>query len=251
MVATKEQERTTLEKIKQLVAELGENSYLATAFTGAFELAEENIENDAAHTTKYYIDRAIKAADTEKRINEELTTTKAMLAAVQEAHRATTENFNETQERASKYAREVEREKESAYHKGAQMAVRKYPATEYKGRMFKVYQEIKDPYENQKPVGEIELSEGIYIGGDLYIVPMQVFATSNPALLKVVFMVAGGCDSLWHSVALQSDFAEITDNNIRTSFMTTDRKLYYHSGASDCEGVYDLTPQPWRLEGMD
>ncbi len=35
MIATKEQERKTLEKIKQMVAELGENSYLAAAFTGA------------------------------------------------------------------------------------------------------------------------------------------------------------------------------------------------------------------------
>ncbi len=46
MIATKEMERNTLEKIKGMVAELGENSYLAAAFTGAFELAEQNIEND-------------------------------------------------------------------------------------------------------------------------------------------------------------------------------------------------------------
>lgn len=46
MIATKEQERNTLEKIKQMVAELGENSYLAAAFTGAFEMAEQNIEDD-------------------------------------------------------------------------------------------------------------------------------------------------------------------------------------------------------------
>ncbi|MDD2269232.1 MAG: hypothetical protein PHY15_06750 [Eubacteriales bacterium] len=142
----------------------------------------------------------------------------------------------------------AEKEKEEAYHKGAMMAVRRYPATEYKGRMFKIYKEVKDPYENQKPEGEIELSEGVYIGGDLYIVPMQVFKTDNPALLKVVFIVAGGCNSLFYSNALQSDFAEITDNNIRTSFMTFDRKLYYHNGACDCEGIYDLTPQQWRLD---
>ena len=35
--ATKEQERETLEKIKQMVAELGPQSYLATAFEGCFE----------------------------------------------------------------------------------------------------------------------------------------------------------------------------------------------------------------------
>jgi hypothetical protein len=142
----------------------------------------------------------------------------------------------------------AEQEKETAYRKGAQAAVRKYPATEYKGRVFKIFNEIKDPYENQKSAGEIELSEGVYMGGDLYIVPMQVFKTDNPALLKVVFMVAGGCNTLPSCTALQSDFAEITDNNIRTALMTKDRKLYYHSGAIDCEGIYDLTPQPQRLE---
>lgn len=108
MIATKEKERQVLEKIKKMVAELGENSYLAAAFTGSFELAEQNIDNDAAYTAQYYIDRVVKAADTEKRINEELTTTKTMLAAVQEAHRATTENFDATQERASKYANEID-----------------------------------------------------------------------------------------------------------------------------------------------
>jgi len=50
MIATKEQERKALEKIRKMVADLGENSYLASAFTGAFELAEQNIEDDAAYT---------------------------------------------------------------------------------------------------------------------------------------------------------------------------------------------------------
>lgn len=38
MIATKEEERQVLEKIKKMVAELGENSYLAAAFTGSFEM---------------------------------------------------------------------------------------------------------------------------------------------------------------------------------------------------------------------
>lgn len=50
--ATKDQERETLEKIKAMVAELGPQSYLATAFDGAFEDAEENIENDFAFSMK-------------------------------------------------------------------------------------------------------------------------------------------------------------------------------------------------------
>lgn len=48
--ATKEQERETIEKIKAMVAELGPQSYLATALEGVFELAEMNIDEDAAYS---------------------------------------------------------------------------------------------------------------------------------------------------------------------------------------------------------
>ena len=50
--ATKAQERETLEKIKAMVEELGPNSYLKTAFTGVYEVAEENIDMDAAFSLK-------------------------------------------------------------------------------------------------------------------------------------------------------------------------------------------------------
>lgn len=48
--ATKEQERETLEKIKAIVAELGPQSYLKTAFEGVYEVAEMNIDEDAAYS---------------------------------------------------------------------------------------------------------------------------------------------------------------------------------------------------------
>ena len=50
--ATKEQEREALEKTKAMVAELGPQSYLATAFEGCFEDAEQSIEDDAAYSMK-------------------------------------------------------------------------------------------------------------------------------------------------------------------------------------------------------
>lgn len=56
--ATKEQERETLEKIKEMVAELGPRSYLATAFEGTFEDAETNIENDFAFSMKARVESA-------------------------------------------------------------------------------------------------------------------------------------------------------------------------------------------------
>ena len=50
--ATKAQEREALEKIKAMVAELGPDSYLKTAFEGVFQDAEDNIEDDAAYSMK-------------------------------------------------------------------------------------------------------------------------------------------------------------------------------------------------------
>lgn len=46
MIATKDQERKALEKIKKIISDLGENSYLKMAFDGCFEIAESNIDND-------------------------------------------------------------------------------------------------------------------------------------------------------------------------------------------------------------
>ena len=60
--ATKDQERETLEKIKAMVAELGPQSYLATAFEGCFEDAETNIENDFAFSMKSRVETAEEKA---------------------------------------------------------------------------------------------------------------------------------------------------------------------------------------------
>lgn len=46
--ASKQQERDALEKIRKIVDSLGPDSYLATAFSGCFEDAEQNIDNDFA-----------------------------------------------------------------------------------------------------------------------------------------------------------------------------------------------------------
>lgn len=69
--ATKEQERDTLSKIKQMVEELGPQSYLATAFRGAFEDAEQNIEDDAAYSWYDRAESATKRAEAaEERLKE-------------------------------------------------------------------------------------------------------------------------------------------------------------------------------------
>lgn len=78
-MTTKEQERKALARIRKIVAELGEDSYLATAFDGAWEIAEENIDYDFAGSVKWYVsqyhelsDEIRKAAEESEKMNREL-----------------------------------------------------------------------------------------------------------------------------------------------------------------------------------
>lgn len=52
VLSTKRNERETLEIIRQLVADLGPQSYLGTAFDGCFDDAEINIEDDLAFSMR-------------------------------------------------------------------------------------------------------------------------------------------------------------------------------------------------------
>ena len=51
-MATKDEERQALEKIKKIISALGEDSYIGFAFDGCVDLALENIENDFASSYK-------------------------------------------------------------------------------------------------------------------------------------------------------------------------------------------------------
>ena len=62
-MTSKQEERKALEQIKKIVASLGENSYIATAFEGCFEIAEENIENDFGCSMKQRKEAAEYAED--------------------------------------------------------------------------------------------------------------------------------------------------------------------------------------------
>lgn len=85
--ATKEQERETLEKIKAMVAELGPQSYLATAFEGCFADAESNIENDFGDSMRRRwksTEEQLSAAQEEvSRLKAELNEAREQLAAAQ------------------------------------------------------------------------------------------------------------------------------------------------------------------------
>ena len=63
-MSTKQQELEALKKICEIVAELGLDSYIATAFEGCFEIARSNIENDFADSMK------ARWQDADRKLNE-------------------------------------------------------------------------------------------------------------------------------------------------------------------------------------
>lgn len=66
MSATKDQERTALEKIWQIVTGLGPDSYIGMAFTGVWEIAEENIDNDFGQSARERWELAREEAEKQK-----------------------------------------------------------------------------------------------------------------------------------------------------------------------------------------
>ena len=80
MIATKEQERKALEKIRKIVDELGEGSYLAMAFEGCFEDAEENIANDAGCSWKQRAEHYLNEGVAEHQVVLQLQSDKEALA---------------------------------------------------------------------------------------------------------------------------------------------------------------------------
>lgn len=71
-MVTKNEERKALEQIKKIIEKLGDDSYIAVAFEGCFEIAEENIDNDMACSMKQRYDMADKEAWDAQRSNKEL-----------------------------------------------------------------------------------------------------------------------------------------------------------------------------------
>ena len=71
-MTTKEQERKALAQIQKIVDGLGENSYVAAAFEGCFEIAADNIENDFACNLLQRIEAAEREAGRLKQEVEKL-----------------------------------------------------------------------------------------------------------------------------------------------------------------------------------
>lgn len=104
-------------------------------------------------------------------------------------------------------------------------------AEEGKLRTFPIFKETGSPYENDEPVGKIELKQAQYVGGDLYAIPMQVYETENPLTLKIVYLL--GNLFCRNNVSM----ATVDGNNIRVSEMTRDGVMIHrHPGERDLEG---------------
>lgn len=71
-LTTKEQERKAIQKIRKIVKELGENSYVGFAMDGVLELAEKNIRDDTAYSMKKRAEIAWERADKAEKENKNL-----------------------------------------------------------------------------------------------------------------------------------------------------------------------------------
>ena len=89
--ATKRNERDTLEVIRQMVADLGPDSYLATAFQGCFEIAEQNIENDFADSLQGRLELA------EKKLRDEIAEKQRVRDEAQKTIKELEEKLDESQ----------------------------------------------------------------------------------------------------------------------------------------------------------
>lgn len=112
-MATKEQERNALSQIIQIVNGLGNDSYIAIAFEGCFDMARDNIQNDYACSMKKERDmvceqlneaedtiqcRENELADKEKEIHDLRKTVETLTSEKLELH----ERLHEAEETGSK-----------------------------------------------------------------------------------------------------------------------------------------------------
>ena len=116
-----------------------------------------------------------------------------------------------------------------------------YPAVEYRGATFDIYSDNKDPYDNDKAIGTIELAEATYIGGDLYMIPMQIFKTEHPLLLKAIVLISDLYGNDTHSYGM------IRGNNIRSVELSVCGFARYDEDGRRSPEAWDLRPAPDRV----
>ena len=103
-MTTREQEKKALEQIKEIIAGLGENSYIATAMDGMIDDAEDNIENDWAMSWK---DRAVTASKRYEKAEAELVKVSKEKAGVQKLYEGAEQAIKAETNRANQLANRI------------------------------------------------------------------------------------------------------------------------------------------------
>lgn len=105
MITTKEQERKALDKIRKIIAELGEDSYVAAAFEGCCETAQINIDNDWACSLQQEIDANEKQISNLRLENSKLRTE---LEAEKIFHKQALENLQTASSNCADYKDKIQ-----------------------------------------------------------------------------------------------------------------------------------------------
>lgn len=103
-MTTREQEKKALEQIKEIIAGLGKDSYIAIAMDGMIDDAEDNIENDWAMSWK---DRAATATKRYEKAEAELVRVSKEKAAVQRLYEEAEQAVKAELSRSSQLASRV------------------------------------------------------------------------------------------------------------------------------------------------
>lgn len=146
-MTTKEQEIKALEKIRKIVNDLGEDSYIAIAFEGCFKDAEENIDNDFGVSMYSRWQGAEKKIEEYKKLRDELIRDynllknenkqlKADLERVEENREYWYTKANETTQETIKYVAEIETYKKSTEELTKQVKAQEETIMKLKAKLY-------------------------------------------------------------------------------------------------------------------
>lgn len=134
-MTTKEQERKALEQIRKIVAGLGEDSYIGTAFEGCFKVAEDNIENDWACSMKERAEIAERNLVLER--NRMMQMQKELDAREQEV-KELQEEIEYLRKRGLELVLECEKEAQNAIAETKEVKVETVDGVDYYGRFARI-----------------------------------------------------------------------------------------------------------------
>ncbi len=106
---TKAEERKALEKIVKIIAEAGEDSYIARAFEGCVRMAEDNIDNDFWNSPKELLQTARNEAKSERLMAD---TQRKQVADLKKELGLAKETMKQEADRANKFVELYQKQKD-------------------------------------------------------------------------------------------------------------------------------------------